>query len=158
MTSNNCPNCGHPVTAEDRFCSNCGTRLEPVDSPGSGPSTGTPPEATSPPTTGAQETPSTPAIPSLGRKNAWEYERERVRTSEPDDEWSMSDLGPPPPRRRRTWLWVIIAILGLLVLSCCIFMYWIGYTDSGQDWFSGIATEAAEIIEATEQASATPAS
>jgi hypothetical protein len=99
-------------------------------------------------------------IPGVGRKNAWEYERDRLRSGssggDVDDEWKMSDLGPPPPRKRRTWLWVIIAILGLLVLSCCVFMYWVGYTDSGQDWFSGIATEAAEIIEATEQASATP--
>jgi flagellar basal body-associated protein FliL len=68
----------------------------------------------------------------------------------------MSDLGPAPPQKRRTWLWIVIAILALMVLACCVFMYWVSYTDGGQDWFSGIATEAAEIIEATEQASATP--
>jgi flagellar basal body-associated protein FliL len=92
----------------------------------------------------------------MGRRNAWEFERARVRSGDADDEWKMSDLGPPPSQKRRTWLWIIIAILALLVLSCCIFMYWVTYTDSGTEWFSGIATEAAEIIEATEQASATP--
>jgi hypothetical protein len=143
------------MTSEDRFCSNCGTRLEPVTSQEPDPANTAPADTAHP---DAGNSAPTPAIPVVGRKNAWEYERERLRSGDPDDEWSMSDLGPPPPRRKRTWLWVIIAILGFLVLSCCIFMYWIGYTDSGQDWFSGIATEAAEIVDATEEASASPAS
>lgn len=144
MTSQTCPNCGAPVTADDRFCSNCGYRLEPAP--------------TAEPALTAENPPVEPAtvIPGVDRRNAWEYERDRVQGAADDDEWKMSDLGPPPPRRRRTWLWVIIGILALLVLACCVFMYWIGYTDRGQEWFSGIATEAASIVEATQQA-ATPA-
>lgn len=147
MSSSNCPNCGQPVTADDRFCSNCGARLEPAAA-GYDSDEATFPEGTS------QE----PVIPTLGRKNAWEYERDNVRSSSvDDDEWRMSDPGPLPPRRRRTWLWIVIGLLALLVLACCIFMYWIGYTDGGQAWFEGIATEAAEIVEATSEA-ATPQS
>lgn len=100
-----------------------------------------------------------PVIPTLGRKNTWEYERDRLHSSTTDDdEWRMSDLGPPPPRKRRTWLWIVIGILALMVIACCVFLYWVGYTDGGQEWFEGIATEAAEIVQATEQASATPES
>lgn len=145
MTSQTCPNCGAPVSSDDRFCSNCGYRLEPA------------PAAQTETVQPAETEPST-VIPGVGRRNAWEYERERMQGAANDDEWKMSDLGPPPPRRRRTWLWIVIGLLALLVLACCIFMYWIGYTDSGQDWFSGIATEAASIVEATQQASATPQS
>lgn len=153
MSSTTCPNCGYPISGDDRFCSNCGTRLEPVE--GSTRET----DSTTTVITPEQNAPTTgdTVIPGVGRRNAWEHERDRVRGgNDVDDEWTMSDLGPPPSRKRRTWLWVIIGILGLLVLSCCVFMWWIGYTDAGQEWFSGIATEAAEIIEATEQASGTP--
>ncbi len=143
----NCPNCGQEITADDRFCSNCGTRLEPTGASGH---TGQDPE----PSTG---TSTEPVLPTLGsRRNAWEVQRQQVRGGNVDDEWTMSDLGPPPPQKRRTWLWIIIAILALLVLSCCIFLYWVSYTDSGIEWISGVATEAAEIVEATEQASGTP--
>lgn len=149
----NCPNCGHEITTEDRFCSNCGTRLEPLASSTDEPKGSSKPQA-QPPTS---QPASQPVIPSVGRRNAWEHERAQVQSGSADDEWKMSDLGPPPPRKRRTWLWIIIAILALLVLACCIFMYWVSYTDSGVEWFSGIATEAADIIQATEQASGTPA-
>lgn len=151
MTSQTCPNCGAPVSPDDRFCSSCGYRLQT-------PEPNVPVEP-APEIAAAEPAGSEPSmvIPGVGRRNAWEYERDQVRGAADDDEWKMSDLGPPPPRRRRTWLWIVIGLLALLVLGCCIFLYWIGYTDSGQDWFSGIATEAAEIVEATEQA-ATPAS
>jgi hypothetical protein len=146
----NCPNCGHEITTDDRFCSNCGTRLEPVaPSP-------TQQEPSQDPRTEPSDTGT--VLPTLGsRRNAWEVQRQQVRSGSVDDEWTMSDLGPPPPQKRRTWLWVIIAILALMVLSCCIFLYWVSYTDSGVEWISGIATEAAEQInQATEQASGTP--
>jgi hypothetical protein len=150
MSSSNCPNCGQPVSADDRFCSNCGARLEPAAG------SGQPGEGDFDATSGS--TSQAPVIPTLGRKNAWEYERDNVRSSTvDDDEWRMSDPGPLPPRRRRTWLWIVIGLLALLVLACCIFMYWIGYTDAGQEWFEGIATEAAVIVDATGQA-ATPES
>jgi ferric-dicitrate binding protein FerR (iron transport regulator) len=154
----NCPNCGHEITADDRFCSNCGARLDAV-----APSTSDASDAIQPSDGSTNDQGSTsqePVLPTLGsRRNAWEVQRQQVRAAgDPadDDDWKMSDLGPAPPRKRRTWLWIVIAILALMVLACCIFMYWVSYTDGGQDWFSGIATEAAEIIEATEQASATP--
>lgn len=146
----NCPNCGHEVTPEDRFCSNCGTRLDHANAD-SGQT-----ESTSPtePSGGSTDQ---PVLPTLGsRRNAWEVQRQHVRSGSVDDEWTMSDLGPPPPQKRRTWLWIIIAILALMVLACCIFLYWVSYTDSGIEWISGVATEAAEIVEATEQASGTP--
>lgn len=159
MTTRTCPSCGHNVSADDRFCPNCGARLQPAPAPESSGSTdqdaGAETTGASTETGGSQET----VIPSLGRKNTWEYERDRLHSSTADDdEWRMSDLGPPPTRKRRTWLWIVIGILALMVLACCVFLYWVGYTDGGQEWFEGIATEAAEIVEATEQASATPQS
>lgn len=159
MSSTNCPNCGHPISADDRFCSNCGARLEPAPTT-SGDAGQVTPEAARERTTapGGDAGSEEPVLPTLGRRNAWEYERDQMRGAGDDDEWRMSDLGPPPPRKRRTWLWIVIGILALLVLACCIFLYWVGYTDGGQEWFEGIATEAAEIVEATQQASATPES
>lgn len=68
----------------------------------------------------------------------------------------MSDLGPPRRRTRRTWLWVLLGIIGVAVIACCVFFFWILATDSGTQWFEGIATQAAEdLMRATEEA-ATP--
>ena len=159
MSSTTCPNCGSQVTADDRFCSNCGARLQPATFASDAESEtgpGTPQEPASA-TEGATDV-AEPVLPTLGRKNAWEYERDRVQSAADEDEWRMSDLGPPPPRKRRTWLWIVIGILALMVLLCCVFLLWVSYTDGGQAWFEGIATEAAEIVEATQQASATPSS
>lgn len=87
------------------------------------------------------------------RKNSWEVERERVR-DEADDEWSMSDLGPPPPQKRRVWLWVVIAILAAIVIACCVFSYWLT-TDGGREFADRIFAEATQAAEATQEA-ATP--
>src|SRR5688572_23698464 len=106
MSSTTCPNCGVPITADDRFCSNCGARLNQASSAAD--------QDTIPPIQSPESTPVTesgsqePVIPTLGRKNAWEYERDRVQSVADEDEWRMSDLGPPPPRKRRTWLWIVI--------------------------------------------------
>lgn len=159
MSSTNCPNCGQPVTADDRFCSNCGARLSPAAPAGGDDREDVPAQQQSGSTGDATDAGQEPVIPTLGRKNTWEYERDRLHSSTAeDDEWRMSDLGPPPPRKRRTWLWIVIGILALMVIACCVFLYWVGYTDGGQEWFEGIATEAAEIVDATQQASATPES
>ncbi len=89
------------------------------------------------------------------RKPDWEIERDRLR-NDADDEWSMSDLGPPRKRPRRTWLWVLLGMIALVVIACCVFFFWILGTESGTQWFEGIATQAAEdIVRLTEEA-ATP--
>jgi len=153
-----CPNCGHENNENDRFCANCGTRLTPV----------APPRKEQPPMSSSQDedikaerdtdTPETPPEPSripppvtptftpTPPANVWDRpEREPV-----DDEWKMSDLGPPPRSKRRTWLWIIIAILAFFVLACCGFLFWVGATDSGTQWFSDFATTVSE--EATKAA------
>lgn len=90
------------------------------------------------------------------RKPTWETEREQMRT-QTTDEWSMPDLGPPAaPRRRRTWLWVLLGIIVFVVIACCVFGWWITATESGTEWFEGIATQAAEEIQNATQEAATP--
>ncbi|HEV2067778.1 MAG TPA: hypothetical protein VGR08_13170 [Thermomicrobiales bacterium] len=66
-----------------------------------------------------------------------------------DDDWRMTSLGPPPQRKRRRWLWVLIGLLLLCVILCVAAGVFLS-TEGGQEWFEGIATEAAE--RATEQA------
>lgn len=90
------------------------------------------------------------------RKATWELERDRMR-SQTDDEWSMPDLGPPPaPRRRRTWLWVLLGMIAFIVIACCVFGWWITATESGTEWFEGIATQAAEEMQRATDEAATP--
>jgi hypothetical protein len=88
-----------------------------------------------------------PVTPSFARPtNEWDQtNREPV-----DDEWKMSDLGPPPRNKRRKWLWVIVAILAFFVLACCGFLFWISATDAGSTWFNDLATQVSE--QATEAA------
>lgn len=90
------------------------------------------------------------------RKPDWEIERERLRNA--DDEWAMSDPGPAPPRRRRTWLWVLLGMIALVVIACCVAMGWIAFTDSGTEWAESIIAtgEALATETATEPAAATP--
>ena len=90
-----------------------------------------PPSSTIPP----------PVTPSFARPtNEWgQIDREPV-----DDEWKMSDLGPPPRNKRRTWLWIVVAILAFFVLACCGFLFWISATDAGSNWFNDLATQVSE--------------
>ena len=66
-----------------------------------------------------------------------------------DEEWRMSSLGPPAGRKRSIWLYVLIGLIALCLLSCVAF---IGFsmTDTGREWIESVATEAAE--QATNQA------
>jgi hypothetical protein len=61
----------------------------------------------------------------------------------------MSSLGPPPSKRRPIWLWVLIGLIALCLLSC-VGLIGFSMTETGQNWIEDIATEAAE--QATEQA------
>ena len=90
------------------------------------------------------------------RRATWEVERDRLQSDDADDEWSMSSLGPPPkPSRRRTWLWILLGIIAAFVIACCVFSWWLT-TDSGLEWFEGIATQAAEEIQQATDEAATP--
>ena len=170
-----CPNCGKAITPNDKFCSNCGTPLAgraeeasvettmvedtfseevdrttgetvvtderdvrtSVDEPARGTtftestSSSTPP----PPRGGYPMPPPVDFVPSS---------RPSV-----EEEWRMSSLGPPPKRRRSIWLYILIGILALCLLSCVGF---IGFslTDTGREWIENMATEAA--LQATEAA------
>lgn len=162
-----CSNCGQQLASEAKFCSNCGA---PVQSGASG---ATQPTESSPSgserdwggyggtsdakTSSGEPAPPTPPPSSqtytgegfADRKPAWEIERERLRET---DEWSLPDLGPAKPQRRRTWLWILLGMIALAVIACCVFMFWVLGTESGTEWFEGIATQAAESLEATQQA------
>jgi drug/metabolite transporter (DMT)-like permease len=54
----------------------------------------------------------------------------------------MSSLGPPPPRKRRLWLWIILGLILLCVIACAILFYWIGFTDSGQEFLDNVEATA----------------
>lgn len=165
-----CSNCGQQLASNAKFCSSCGA---PVES-------GAPRAGTSRPTSSerdwggySQTTDSsprdenpTPDPPSdsgnepyaggfANRKPTWEAEREQARAGV-DDEWSMPNLGPPKPQRRRTWLWVLLGMIALVVIACCVGMFWILGTESGTQWFEGLATQAAEEIQRATETAATP--
>lgn len=168
----NCSNCGHELAPDVKFCSNCGAPVQsgassantPVESNPSGSerdwggySTGSTASGTSaPPPPPAEPQPTYSGDESFtDRKPTWEMEREKLR-QDVDDEWSMASLGPARPQRKRTWLWVLLGLIAFMIIACCVFGWWITATESGTEWFEGIATQAAEEIQkATEQA-ATP--
>lgn len=175
-----CSNCGHELAPEAKFCSNCGA---PVSSGApSGSENETPTERRererredferawggSDNTSSNDSEPGTPADASnddeytneqyaggfATKRPDWEIQRERVR-DDSDDEWSMSDLGPARPTRRRTWLWVLLGTMAVIVIACCVFSWWLT-TDSGMEWFEGIATQAAQEIQNATEEAATP--
>ena len=38
-----------------------------------------------------------------------------------DEDFKMSDLGPPPPPKRRLWLWIPLGIVGAVIVCCIVF-------------------------------------
>lgn len=142
----NCPNCGKENAEGDKFCSNCGTPLtgaeieevkvtETVETISPTP---TPPP---PPVTFNPAPSSGPMPPPVSFQPGT---RQSV-----EEEWRMSSLGPPPKRKRSIWLYILIGILALCLLSC-IGLVGFSLTDTGQDWINDLATEAA--TQATEAA------
>ena len=135
-----CPECGHQNNQGDRFCSNCGASLANVTPPPEEPATPAPPASKS--------TEPTPSPTSSPMPPPVSFAPPQVAPSV-DEEWRMSSLGPPAGRKRSIWLWILIGIIALCLLSCVAF---IGFsmTDTGREWIEGVATEAAE--QATNQA------
>lgn len=149
-----CPNCGHENNEGDRFCANCGTRVTPVAPPRSEtqPDPFAPAEAEpSRETNDSQDhnpEPSRgsippPVTPSFAQQNSRERQEQEL-----DDDWRMSDLGPPPKRRRPLWLWILIGI-SVLILVCCIGGFLaLTYTETGQQlWDDVVATATAQAVE-----------
>ncbi len=126
-----CPNCGHENGENDHFCSNCGAGLDAdssitSDSTPSTPPTSQPPSVIPPP-----------------------VDFKSPPGASVEEEWRMSSLGPPPKRKRPLWLMILIGLIAVCLLAC-VALIGFSLTDTGQEWFSDIATQAAE--QATEQA------
>lgn len=169
-----CSNCGAPVESgasaplpnetdrererREDFARAWGSQqsepTEPVNAPADEPEARDEPVATEPIETERDGDEFTGGF-ATDRKPTWEVERERLR-NEADDEWSMSSLGPPPRQRKRTWLWVLLGTIALVFLACCVLMGWVTFTDSGQNWIEGIATQAAEELDRATREAATP--
>jgi hypothetical protein len=47
-------------------------------------------------------------------------------------------------RGRRVWLWVLTGMLLVCLLSCAGIVGWIGFTDSGQNYWSTVEAQATE--------------
>lgn len=65
-----------------------------------------------------------------------------------DEDWKMSDLGPPPPPKRRLWIWIPLGVIAAVILCCLIFT--VLSETVLEDTFDRISTEVA--TDATEEA------
>jgi len=133
-----CPNCDKENAEGDKFCSNCGTPLVANESEKA--------EGVESPTPTSKPTPPPPPVdfnpaPSSGPMPPPVDFQPGTRPSV-DEEWRMSSLGAPPKRKRSIWLYILIWILALCLLSC-IGLVGFSLTDTGQDWINDLATEAA---------------
>lgn len=122
-----CPQCGHQNNDSDRFCANCGARLQA--------NTTIPPQFEAPQ---REDVPTPAGVPAA------------PRSDDPNDpEWRMSPLPEPEPPKRRTWLWVLVGILVFCILLFCGFSVFL-MTDTGQEFVNDLATRAAEIATPTD--------
>lgn len=171
-----CSNCGQQLADEAKYCSNCGAPVQTGAPDSSSAESDRERErredferawGSSTPSPSAASNESDTSSPSSSdddqsyeggfadRKATWEVEREKLR-DQSNDEWAMFDLGPPKPQRRRRWLWVLLGMIAFIVIACCVFGWWITATESGTQWFEGIATQAAEEMQRATESAATP--
>jgi hypothetical protein len=127
-----CPNCGWSNEDQNRFCENCGADFSGLERQGQPP---TEPLSTwrTPSMSGSQ-----PSSPS-----PWE-----VPPGSPD--WRMAPLPPEEAvatRGRRVWLWLLVGVLTVCVVTCAVSVYWLEYTESGRDFQTEMAERATETSE-----------
>ena len=119
-----CPQCGHINQEDDKFCSNCGARLQQgstIPKQFEAPSRPEP-QATLPPPAPGEPIPEDPSHP----------------------EWRMASLPEEEVvHKRRTWLWVLGGLVIFCVLVFCGFSIFL-MTPMGQDFANEISTRAAE--------------
>ncbi len=121
-----CPQCGHINGDNDKFCSNCGAKLQPgmtIPRQFEAPERPETPEPkATPPPPPAADVPEDPAHP----------------------EWRMAPLPEEEiVQKRRTWLWVLGGIILLCILLFCGFSIFL-MTPIGQDFANDLSTRAAE--------------
>lgn len=121
-----CPQCGHINGDNDKFCSNCGARLESgstIPRQFEAPDRPEPQQAQPPPPVSTEPIPEDPAHP----------------------EWRMASLPEEEiVQKRRTWLWVLGGLILLCILLFCGFSVFL-MTPMGQDFANDLSTRAAEM-------------
>ena len=127
-----CPNCGWSNDDQNRFCENCGADFEGMRAQG---------RVAESSTSGWQPSAQQPTTQGYG--GAWE-----APPNAPD--WRMAPLPPeemPGGRGRRVWLWVLIGLLLVCVISCAGLVGWVGYTDSGKNFQTSVAERETEVAD-----------
>jgi uncharacterized membrane protein YvbJ len=120
-----CPQCGHINGEDDKFCSNCGARLQPGS---------TIPKQFEAPERAEPQAPPPPPIQS-----------EPIPEDPAHPEWRMATLPEEEVvQKRRTWLWVLGGIVLFCVLVFCGFSIFL-MTPMGQDFANELSTRAAEV-------------
>lgn len=181
-----CTNCGHELAPEAKFCSNCGAPVDagapsepPFETPAErrererredfakawGSAASTPPPSADDVSSANDATPNEAEAHASDtseggfstRSATWELERAKLRSGDPEDEWSMSDLGPAKPQRKRIWLWVVLGLVAAAVIACCVFGWWLVGTDSGKEFIDNIELQLTQTAEALERATEVPA-
>jgi hypothetical protein len=121
-----CPQCGHINGDGDKFCSNCGARLQDGAS--------IPRQFEAPERPERETAPPPPPIST-----------EPIPEDPAHPEWRMASLPEEViVHKRRTWLWVLGGIVLFCVLVFCGFSIFL-MTPMGQDFASDLSTRAAEI-------------
>ncbi len=121
-----CPQCGHINGDDDKFCSNCGARLQ------GGPAIPRQFEAPERPEALKPRPETLPAAESVPEDPA-------------DPEWRMASLPEEEVvQKRRTWLWVLGGLVLFCVLVFCGFSIFL-MTPMGEGFANDLSTRAAEI-------------